>query len=142
VKIYRINNNEKQIAFDHPVFGLFRKPNARQTRYVYIKMIIEDILLHGNSYSFIKRDERGSPISLIHIPPQYVIPYYNPIEYEKPPLYQIAGSGKLIEHTDILHFINRTNDGILGLSTLRYAADTLGLARSANEHAANFFHQG
>jgi phage portal protein BeeE len=44
----------------------------------------------------------------------------------------VSGLGKIVEHTDMLHFINMTNDGLVGLSTISYATQTLNIANETN----------
>jgi hypothetical protein len=49
---------------------------------------------------------------------------YSPIEFDEPVLYKIIGNDKLIEHTDMIHLVNKyaDNDNVLGMSTIGYAA--------------------
>lgn len=132
----------------HPLFRLLNvKPNARMTRYIFIQRLVESILLDGNFFAYIVRDDSGRPRQLIYIPAGYVTINYPPT-LEEPVSYTVSGEGTEgkwhidIKSADMIHVVNRTDDGVTGISVLTYAAQTLGLAHAAEQHASNFFSSG
>lgn len=141
---YRWNDlNQKEIDRNHSVFTLFKnKPNQRQTKFMFMKTMIESILLKGQSYQVINRDQYGRPVELVYIPQDFVLPYYNPIEFNIPPIYFITGYKSQIEHTDIIHLVNKTYDGVLGISVLRYQQNSMNLYLESDEMQSNFFNGG
>lgn len=56
--------------------------------------------------------------------------------------YLVAGFTQLVEPCDMIHVLNFSYDGIIGVSTLTHARQTLGIATSSEEHAAGFFKSG
>ena len=128
----------------HPSYYLLSKePSPNMSRYTFMKSLVSSILLAGNGYAWIKRDGMGNASEILYIPPEYVTIL---IEKGNLPIpqgisYNIAGIGK-IPPRDMIHVINRTIDGLHGLSTITYAAQTLDLAASSEAHARGFFTGG
>jgi HK97 family phage portal protein len=59
---YSIVKGEKKILFDHPTYKLLVSPNRRMSRFMFFKQIIVDMLLCGNSFVFVDRNEKNEPI--------------------------------------------------------------------------------
>lgn len=143
LEIFRVDSNgykmkdRKNNAFN----VLNQKPNKRMTRYTFISLIIQSMLLKGNGYALIKRDASGEPVELIFLPYSYVsiIP---PTNIFDPVKYQVLGVKGYVEPKDMLHFINYTNDGVIGISTLEHARNSLGLYHDNEKFAANFYAGG
>ena len=126
----------------HPTYKVLNAtPNKRMTRYTFIQLLISSMLLRGNAYAYILRNQNGEVEQLIYIPSEYVtiIPPKYIIE---PVKYSIVGINGEVEEKDILHLLNFSYDGVNGISTLQHARNTLGLATDAEQHATNFFQQG
>jgi HK97 family phage portal protein len=126
----------------HPVYKLLNsKPNQRQTKFTFFKSLIINMLLTGNSYALIKRDEGGQVKELIFIPSDKVTIISKDIFEEVK--YQVVGIKQLIPAKDILHFINIPNyEGTYGISTLAYAKRILTLASAEVDAADSFFRSG
>lgn len=120
---------------------LNQQPNKRITRYTLLQLIIQSMLLRGNAYLYPLKNSNGKVEQLIYIPSEYVtiVPPKNIVE---PVKYKILGIEGEVEEKDILHFINFTYDGIIGISTIQFAFHTLGLSWDAQKHSENFFAGG
>lgn len=138
---YSTDANEYKIRLtQHPLNKILnRKPNNRMTRYTLIKTAIQSMLLRGNAYIYIKRN--GKEVEqLVYIPSEYVtiippVTIFDEIEYT------VVGIGK-VKSNDIIHIRNYSHDGIIGVSTLTYARETLQLANDSEENARSFFNSG
>lgn len=146
LEIFRIDSDGyKHKARTHPLFNVLnKKPNHRMTRYTLMSLWIQSSLLWGNGYAYIKRKgegNNGEPESLIYLSPTYVtiVPPKNLID---PVQYRVAGTETLVPARDMIHIVNKSFDGVTGVSTIHYASQTLGLAHDAEKHAANFFASG
>ena len=139
---YRIDSQGYKIKFtSHPTYKLLNKePNPRMTRFTFIKSLIVSTLLKGNGYAFIDRDNKGDAIGL-HFIPAELVTVIRPKSLREAVSYSIAGLGK-VESKDMIHILNFSYDGIEGVSTLRHARNTLGLAVDSEAHAAGFFKGG
>jgi len=105
------------------------------TSFIWRECLMNNLLIHGNSYFLIKRDSSLRPIELCYLNPEDVNPvkvddviYYNVEEYDSP-----------IPQYDMLHFVGMGYDGIKGKSVLRVHADTIGLSLGANVTATSYF---
>ena len=56
--------------------------------------------------------------------------------------YQVVGFRELVDPRDMFHVLNFSYDGIIGVSTLEHARQSLGIATSTEEHAEGFFKSG
>lgn len=124
----------------HPVFTILNsRPNLRMTRFTFMSLLVQNMLLEGNGYAFIKR-KGGIPEQLVYLPSSYVtiiapLSIYETVEYE------VLGIGR-VKAADMIHLVNHSVDGINGVSVLEYARHTLGLSWDSERHASNFFASG
>lgn len=127
---------------EHPTYHLLNcEPNARMTRFVFIKTLVTSMLLDGNGYAYIERDGKGMPIRLHYIPSEFVTPE-QPKTIAEPITYILTGVRGSIPAANMIHLLNFSYDGLVGVSTISHAADTLGLAANAEKHASGFFAGG
>lgn len=117
------------------------KPNKRMTRFTFITLLVQSMLLKGNAFAYIVRDREGNVKELIYLPSDYVT-IIAPNTILEPIKYRIEGFKKEVNSEDIIHIINQTYDGVIGVSTLYYARHSLGLAFDSEVHASNFFSSG
>lgn len=126
----------------NPVYNVLNaKPNTRMTRYTFISLIVQSMLLKGNAFAYILRNEKGIVEQLIYIPSDYVtiIPPRTIIE---PIKYSISGISGEIDSKNMIHILNETFDGVVGISTLQFARNSLGLYFDAEKFASNFYASG
>lgn len=134
----------KSEAVEHPCYTLLNlEPNEDMTRYVFMKTMATSVLLTGNAYAYIERDENLRVLQLVYIPSNQVniefVPDDNGINRKR---YRINGFKQLVEPRDMIHVLNFTYDGIKGVSTLTHAAQTLGIATAEEEHVSEFIASG
>ena len=134
----------KTPAKNNPIYHvLMTEPNEDMTRYVFFKTLVTSVLLRGNGYAYIERNSRGEPIQLIYIPSEKVtIEWINDRNSIRRKRYRIAEFSGLVEPKDMIHVLNFSYDGIVGVSTLTHAAQTIGIATDSESHAAGFFKSG
>lgn len=46
---------------------LNHQPNQLMTRYQFIKLLLIDVMLRGNAFAYIKRDDAGNAVELIYL---------------------------------------------------------------------------
>ena len=128
----------------HPAYMILDlEPNEDMTRFVFFKTLMASVLLTGNGYAYIERDRNLNLLQLIYIPTSQVTIVYitdkNGIMRNR---YQVVGFKELVEPKDMIHVLNFSYDGIIGVSTLTHARQTLGIATKSEEHASGFFESG
>lgn len=116
--------------------------NMVMTRYNFMKKLITDVLLKGNAYCYLKRNEQGDVVDIIHLEPNDVMVIWDKKKQEL--YYQIPFLSKVqkIQAFDIIHLQNNSNDGIHGQSVLSFAARQLQIAHGAENSAKQIFQSG
>lgn len=119
---------------------IWHRPNPEVSRVVFWETAIGHEVLNGNCFIFVKKDD---PISLWLLPPERVsVARENKTKY-----YRIDDSNEQI-YTDyirggnIIHITGWGRDGLLGVSPIRAMANTLGLAKAAEDFAGYFYSNG
>lgn len=145
LKTYRLDREGFKSEFkEHPAYQLLDlEPNEDMTRFVFFKTLMASVLLTGNGYAYIERDNRLNVVQLIYMPTSHVsivwITDANGIMRKR---YQVTGFKELVEPRDMIHVLNFSYDGIIGVSTLTHARQTLNISTSSEKHAASFFSNG
>lgn len=117
------------------------KPNRRQNAVVMMKNLVAQILLQGNAYIYPVKSAYGEIESLVLLKPgsvnyDVVTDTYNVSDEVN----RVIG---VFPSTDILHFKNTSNDGgYVGVSTITYAATTLGIAATSDKETLKRFATG
>ena len=139
VKLYR--TDEKGFKYEihnNLSFILSKKPTGKINAFTFYKLIVKDILLMGNAYALILRDERGKVVGLEYIQAGLVSPIDKGDRIE----YQVTGIKGFVRQEDILHFMNYTDNGVYGISVLTHARRTLGIADYGENASENFYKSG
>jgi HK97 family phage portal protein len=139
LKLYSVDSKGFKIEdTDSELYDLLTKqPNEKMTAFSMLKASVASVLLNGNAYILIRR-ENNKVKDLLYIPAGYV----NIIEAPEKIEYQITGYKNLVPASDIIHLKNISLDGVRGVSTLQYARVTLGIATASENTANNFFKSG
>ena len=123
----------------HPAYHLVAKePSPLMTRFTFLKCLVSAMLLQGNGYAYIKRDERGNATEIIYLDCGVtIVP-----QTDGTIAYTVPFVSDLVPARDMIHILNHSIDGIHGISTIAYATQTLGLASASEAHAQGFFTGG
>lgn len=138
---YIYKDNWKYIDEVSPLYNTLNvQPNPLMSAYTFKKLIVTNMLLTGNARILIHRNTRAEVDNLTIIPSNRIQLTYtkNSTDYE----YLDTLTGKTYDKSEIIDIINYTTDGVTGLSTISYAAETLELGTSIQTHSNNFFKGG
>ncbi len=128
-------------ATDHPLYGVLHdSPNADMTASEYWEMQLASLDMWGNAYSVIERSGRRV-VALTPLRPERMTverTKSGTIRY----LYRENSREREYAEADIFHLKGFTLDGLVGLSPLQYAAETVGGLMSANQAASREFRNG
>lgn len=127
--------------FHYASYLLNIEPNPGMTRFSMMKTAVAKLLLEGNAYIIITRDNRGDPKQL-NLTSDYVKMFRVPADGSI--YYEVGSEGNTIRVNgeDMIHLINYSYNGLIGVSTLTYAATSLSLADSSEKSAKGFFSSG
>jgi HK97 family phage portal protein len=137
---------KRQKATDHALYPLLQQPAPWLTWFEFCGMLQSSVLLRGNGYAVILRDGRGRPTTLVPINPDRVALW----EAQDGELfYMVTRSGLhemavlrneplLIHSGDIFHLKALTMNGLLGLSPIGMARESIGLAIAQEQLASRW----
>jgi HK97 family phage portal protein len=125
---------------------LHNSPNVWQTPIGFKSMMIGHLLLRGNFYARIDdpqpQADRLSPSLVPLNPDRMQIPRQDRYGYITYKYSYSDGTTREYDQDQILHVKLLTSDGLVGMSPLTYARETLGLAQAQSGYAASLFGGG
>lgn len=135
--------------FDPTCYLLNNEPHPAMSRFSIMKTLVAKVLLEGNGYIIIRRDPYLNPIRL-ELVSGNVMEYirrdgtvYYEVQYAGYDIYATTSKGiETVQGEDMIHVLNFSYNGLIGVSTLRHAADTMGLAYASESSAKGFFTSG
>jgi len=136
--------DEKAYAVDHPLYRVLKqKPNEYQGAYKFKSTMQLRALVYGNAYARVIW--RGNTVvRLIPLDPRKVTPKLNDdftVRYE---VQRPDGGVVTLAARDIFHIADLADDdhGLVGLSRVHKARESIGLALQAQKAAARIFKNG
>lgn len=138
-----LSSRDKSIASGHPLHALLHdSPNADMTASEYWESQSAVVDLWGNSFSKIERNQSGTKVvALDPLNPQKVSVRRKDngrLSYE----HRSGGRVEELDESDVLHLKGFTLDGLVGLSRIQYAAETIGGLMDANNVARKDWKNG
>lgn len=126
---------------NHQLDTVFYNRNNRLTKYQFIKLLIQSVLLKGNGFAYIERNGDGSVKSIRFVESGDVTINYNKMDNS---LYYLCNTvtTKRIEPVNMIHLVKNSYDGVNGISVISFAASSINNAKSTESSAANFFKSG
>jgi HK97 family phage portal protein len=140
LQLYERLDRGKKLADNHPLYRLLhRRPNRWQTSFQFRQMMQWHLALRGNSYAEIFADRRGTITELVPLPPDNVKPEaIRGADGMTTLRYRIndARGERVLVRGEIVHLRALASDGLLGLSPLDVARETVGEAIAAQAHSS------
>jgi HK97 family phage portal protein len=142
---YQRNGKNKEKAVNHPLYGLLHdSPNPRLTSYEFRALMMHNVLMHGNFYAQKLTTKGGQVGELIPMNPKTVQPKWNKEKTDI--VYEVSepgtGRSKQLQAEEIFHIKGLSTDGLVGLSPIAQARESIGLSMAAEGHAAALFGNG
>lgn len=127
---------------DHELYSILHDtPNAEQTAAEFWESVSANLTIWGNSYAEKQTRPNGQVTALEPFIATEVAPYRNTAGHLK---YKVTDRGKTYELPEdkMFHVRGFTLGGDLGLSTLGFARQSLGIARAGERAAGKVFSEG
>lgn len=139
LKLYIVTDNGKKEHKEHTLYRLLRKePNPILTAFEWKKMISQDLDLRGNHYAQIVKNGLGKIIALYPLKADLMTVSYVLKNNNKEKIYNYNGT--LISSDRVLHIIDiPDNEGLVGISRIEYAKQTLEFADNSATHGNKLF---
>tara|TARA_R110000868_G_scaffold217091_4_gene467214 strand:- start:1916 stop:3028 length:1113 start_codon:yes stop_codon:yes gene_type:complete len=116
------------------------KPDVDTTKEAFYGALIVSLLLDGNAFIRVFRDNQGQPINLVVLNPSKVEIQRNKLGRV---MFHYEGDKNLLNSSDILHIPDVVRPGhIRGTSRVDALKDNFGLAMALESYASRFFGQG
>jgi HK97 family phage portal protein len=146
--VYRHADNGAVPAPEHRLYRLLHfAPNQEMTSFILRETIMGHLLLYGNAYVQILRDNGGRIIQLYPLLPYKMdvsrgedgeLRYTYWRDYDEARPGQKSG-GVALTRDDVLHITGLSNDGVVGLSPIALARNPIGLSLATEQYGAGFF---
>ena len=139
IKIKQTDSTHSEELKTHPLNNVFN--NNTLSKYNFIKLLIQSVILKGNGFAYIHRANDGTCIGLQYLEAGDVTINYNKNKNE---LFYICNliSKKKIEPCNMIHLVKNSYDGVNGISVLSYATRAIKLAGNTENSANSFFTNG
>lgn len=130
----------KDRVTDHWLHTLLcRRPNRYQNPFEWREMLQGHLALRGNAYNQIITNPRGEIMELIPIHPDRVrMELLRSGEFR----YRVTdrfGEELVLPRGDVWHLKGLSSDGLMGMSPIELARESLGMALAAQDYGARFF---
>ena len=129
------------VRVNHSLDIVWRDTNNKLTKFEILKQLVQSVLIKGNGFIFIERNEDGSAKRLRWLESGDVNIFYekqsNLLYYTSPII-----SAKKIEPINMIHLKMFSYDGINGISILSIGNKAFKLGNTLENNAFNFFANG
>jgi HK97 family phage portal protein len=143
LNVYKKDNGKRVLADTHPLYDILKySPNSYLTRFDYIRMVFQDILLRGNHYSQVVRNQKGEIIGLYPLIADNMQVKLRQ-NGRKVFVYQTADKQYALNQDEILHILGLPDkDGLTGLNPIEYNRKAIELSMTTEQFGINFFKNG
>lgn len=141
ITIKNVDNEHISEITNHSLNNVFENKTVNEmTMYTLMKMMIQSVLLYGNGFAYIERNNKGDVIGLQFLHPADVIINYD--KYNRNLYYTITTIRKNVEPCNIIHLIKNSYDGVNGKSVISYANRSIANGNQTENQALSFFESG
>lgn len=148
--VYEYRDGGKERAVNHPLYFLLHDaPNDEMTSFIFRETLMTHLLLYGNCYAQIQRDNGGRVIGLYPLLPSRMTVERddnNQIVYRYTPTTSESQFDKSTQVTlaryNVLHIPALGFNGLIGFSPIAMARNAIGVAIATEEFGAKFFENG
>ena len=130
----------KRVEVEHPLDKVLNLvPNKKFNKFNFFKLLIESVILNGNGYAYIERDDRLNVKALHLIDPAFVQPMPQEDGSVK---YIVAGMDSAVDSINMIHVFQHCDEFMNGISVLKYARMCLEGAYDTEQNANKFYRSG
>lgn len=147
---YKDSGGKEKVPQNSLYSLLHDAPNAEMTSFTFRETSLSHLLLWGNSYAYVRRDDWGHPLSLYPLLPNRMIVerdddgeiYYKyTIIAGENSAFKKSGQIRL-RSDEILHIHGLGFNGLVGFSPIAMARNAIGTTLAVEEFGAKFFENG
>jgi HK97 family phage portal protein len=137
----RLVGGGKERDYTHPLYDLLHnKPNPEMTSYEWRQATTGHRELWGNAYSNIEWDDAGKVKALWPLRPDCMVVKRSERTGELVYVYTMPdGEQRGLLADEVMHLKGFGTDGMMGLSPISMARESIGMGMAAEEYGARFF---
>lgn len=141
--VYRVDGERKVLDDTSRIYRLLHdQPNSWQTSFEFREQAVYHILMRGNAYAMISRDRAGEVRELVPMHPDRITVEQDRVRRLRY-WYQTEDFGIVeLSENEILHIRGLSLDGLVGVSVLTFARETIGGALALQDHGNRLFANG
>ena len=137
LRVYRVQSDGQRVeAPDHRAAKLLARPNPIMSTDEFFETIASHLLLWGNAFILKNKNADGSLSELWPMPPSRIKVTRDNNGY---PAYMVDGKDGPYGASTFLHIRGLSFDGMLGLSPVQYARQSLATYSAVEEHVGSFW---
>ena len=130
----------KDKVTDHWLYRLLAKrPNRYQNPFEWRELLQGHLALRGNAYNQIVANSRGEITELVPIHPDRIRMELTPSGDYRYRVMDRLGNESIVPRGDIWHLRGLSSDGLMGMSPIELARESLGMALAAQDYGSRFF---
>lgn len=134
----RLENGGKERATEHPLYELLHdRPNPEMSAVAFKEALMVNALLTGNGYAFIEFYRSGQVKALYPMLSSEVTPYRTAAGELR-----YRAGGEDLRAGEVYHLAGLGFDGLMGMSPIAYARESIGLGMAAERYGEKFFRNG
>lgn len=142
LQCFKLNGESKTISYDYKLWRVLNyQPNRYQTRIEFFESMVLNLATTGNAYAKIQRDDAGNVVSLIPIMTAQTTKFLfedGSIGYK----YETENGHTQILAEDSVWHIFLFGNGLIGLSPLSYARQSIGIATAIDNRVSTLASNG
>lgn len=138
--IYKVNENGRKVAVNHPLSIIFSgKVNRYQTKVEFFETVLLNLLTSGNAYCYIQRvgDRIVGLLPLMSADMVVTLLPDGSLTYE-----YTTSEGVTVYSAQSIWHLKLMGNGTIGLSPLAYQRNTLGIAQAAEGAVTKIYRNG
>ena len=149
--VYQNQGEGSVKALDHPLYPILHdEPNSEMTSFVWRETMLAHLLLWGNGYAQIVRNQRGEVIVLYPLMPDRMTVdrdsrgriYYEYTRSDSDVKSLGRKSSVILSPEDVFHIPGLGFDGLVGYSPIAMAKQAIGMGLACDEYGAAFYQNG
>jgi len=141
VIVYKKTGNKRRADHSHPLYRILAlKPNRYQTRIDFFSTLVLNLVMWGNAYCHIVRNSSGQIISLLPLMSSQMEVHL--LEDGSLAYHYTHSKGLTVYAEKSIWHIKLLGNGIIGLSPLGHAANSIGLAIAAENRVTAVYQSG
>lgn len=123
-------------ALTHPLSSVLKSPSVEETPTLFYNTLVRHLLLKGNAYVYVARNDKGEPVSFSIVSPDNVF-----IKRDASFRKYFLVAGKTYTERQILHipYIGQGYDGTVGKSPIKIVQDLIQLDNQLLSYTKNYF---